>query len=142
MSRTLIDYDNPSSLASRLRRKRSYLIRRMIEGAHSRYGKCEILDLGGTFKYWNIIPEEFLGRYNVHITLLNVADAEVVAPFGRFSCTIGDACDLGRYADGQFDLVHSNSVIEHVGSLLSGEKSNKTIRSRCVSSQEFDRTMM
>ena len=33
----------------------------------------------------------------------------------RLRVALGDACDLGRYEDASFDIVFSNSVIEHIG---------------------------
>jgi 2-polyprenyl-3-methyl-5-hydroxy-6-metoxy-1,4-benzoquinol methylase len=57
---------------------------------------------------------EFLRRYNVSVTLLNLNVGELSEPDEHFGCVIGDARQLA-FEDGEFDLVHSNSVIEHVG---------------------------
>ena len=69
-----------------------------------------ILDVGGTVEYWLDygIPN------GCHITLLNqgAAPQKLVTPFAYCQ---GDACAMPQFMDRQFDLVFSNSVIEHVG---------------------------
>ncbi len=64
-----------------------------------------VLDAGGTLEIWSTAP--VLPR----LVMLNLPQA------GQQPCTYveGDACHL-PFADGSFDLVFSNSVIEHVGS--------------------------
>ena len=69
-----------------------------------------ILDVGGTVEYWLDygIPN------GCHITLLNqgAAPQKPVTPFAYCQ---GDACAMPQFMDRQFDLVFSNSLIEHVG---------------------------
>lgn len=110
----LKDTSNPNSLASHMRRKRSKHVIQMIEQIHRDKGRCHIIDLGGEPPYWRMFDRETLERLGVHITLVNPMALEVDDPM--FTAVEGDACDLSAtFADGSFDLVHSNSVIEHVG---------------------------
>ena len=76
-------------------------------------GSCRILDVGGEEIYWKI-AQEFLDESNIEIHLLNIAPVAVAGK--KFTCLVGDAADLGHLRDNSYDLVHSNSVIEHVGS--------------------------
>lgn len=109
----LQDPDNPNSLAARFRRARARRIVELISAIASETGGCRIIDLGGEAEYWDLFDREFLERSGCRITLVNPPPFEVADPF--FTAVPGDACDLPQYADGEFDLVHSNSVIEHVG---------------------------
>lgn len=72
----------------------------------------KILDVGGTMEFWQPrlarLPERPLA-----VTLLNLRETPVGDP--RFTSLAGDARDLSRFGDDAFDVVHSNSVIEHVG---------------------------
>jgi SAM-dependent methyltransferase len=69
-----------------------------------------ILDVGGTAAYWQDL--EFPPGLAPRITLLNSVEQEA----GEFPSVIGDARELSRFNDRQFDIVFSNSVIGHVGS--------------------------
>ncbi|WP_162806506.1 class I SAM-dependent methyltransferase [Sphingosinicella terrae] len=71
----------------------------------------KILDLGGTAAYWRALPGLY-GADDVEITILNL-DGET----GRDANLLvrqGDARAVD-FPDSSFDVVHSNSVIEHVG---------------------------
>jgi Methyltransferase domain len=72
---------------------------------------ARVVDLGGSEFNWRLIEHDF------HITLVNLPgfNPSITDP-ARFSSVEGDACDLRDvFADGGFDLVFSNSTIEHVG---------------------------
>lgn len=58
-----------------------------------------VLDVGGTVEFW-------AGKH-INAVLLN--------RFQQPGGIVGDACDLSRFADGQFECAFSNSVIGHVG---------------------------
>ncbi|HAV60892.1 MAG TPA: methyltransferase type 11 [Verrucomicrobiales bacterium] len=105
------DNRDPQSLASRLRRKRTELFAQLLLPFAE---PVRVLDIGGTPSFWlNNAPA--LPR-RCHITLLNL---EPVADSGleNVKCLVGDARATG-FADGAYDVVFSNSVIEHVGTLF------------------------
>jgi hypothetical protein len=116
LRRKLTDYNNPNSRGSRLRARRARPIIALIEAAHHARGSCRILDVGGTPTYWGIVPRELLRQKKVRIVLLNLKAFEIDPAIADiFESVAGDACSMPEYRDAEFDLVHSNSVIEHVG---------------------------
>lgn len=68
--------------------------------------RTRILDVGGTALNWSLLP------VRPEVVFLNT-DREYRDP--GFVWTIGDGCRL-PFRDQAFDIVFSNSVIEHVGS--------------------------
>lgn len=113
--RALQNYDDPNSLASRFRRARARHIVALIEAIASRGKGVRILDLGGRALYWNsLFDRDLLERSGATITLVNLEPLESDGD-PMFVDAPGDATALPQYADNAFDLVHSNSVIEHVG---------------------------
>jgi len=68
-----------------------------------------LLDIGGTPWFWSASGVE------CRITLLNIRQPEPQATDEyRFTYREGDGCSL-PFGDSSFDIVFSNSVIEHVG---------------------------
>jgi hypothetical protein len=67
--------------------------------------ETRILDIGGSEFNWMLL------RFSTHVTLLNLA----VPRESNFTCVVADGKYL-PFKDGVFDLVYSNSVIEHLES--------------------------
>ncbi|WP_150291320.1 methyltransferase domain-containing protein [Sphingobium estronivorans] len=106
-------------LQQRFRRKRFRHIEAMIRRLLETRSEVKILDAGGRAIYWRMLAPDLRSR--VRITVLNydaeLAPDDVKSGDGlRIEKVVGDACDMPQYADGCFDIVHANSVIEHVGS--------------------------
>lgn len=113
--RRLFQYDDPRSLGARLRRRRLPLLMNTIETVARDLGRrIRVVDLGGTITYWSMVPGESLTSYVSNIVLVNRVQVSADYP-APFSFLQGDACDLPELDNNKFDLVHSNSVIEHVG---------------------------
>jgi hypothetical protein len=74
--------------------------------------ECRVLDVGGNASYWRDLEPVWRGR-NLHVTLVNQVQEPDPGP--PFEAVQGDARDLGRWDKDAFDVVHSNSVLEHVG---------------------------
>ncbi|MBI3289043.1 MAG: methyltransferase domain-containing protein [Elusimicrobia bacterium] len=70
-----------------------------------------ILDVGGTETFWERMG--FSAERGVSIVLLNHTERSVARP--GLTSVKGDARSMPQYQDGEFDVVFSNSVIEHVG---------------------------
>lgn len=108
-------YANKQSLEFSFRQRRFEQIQSLIQAIMDKKGSCEILDLGGTETYW-LIGEDFIqrNRNSIHFTLVNTENHEI-RQRDLFSFVVASATDPNLFADRRFDLVHSNSVIEHVG---------------------------
>ncbi|MGB4204058.1 MAG: class I SAM-dependent methyltransferase [Bacteroidales bacterium] len=70
-----------------------------------------IIDAGGTELFWEQMG--FSGNPDIEITLLNLKSEPVKNP--NIKSISGDARDMIRFAEKEFDIAFSNSVIEHVG---------------------------
>lgn len=116
--RRMSNYADPNSWGSCRRRRRASRLRAMIEHRYAVSGKVSIVDLGGEERYWRIFDAEWLRAHRVRITLLNRYEEYLPrdADPRIFDRAIADCCDLSGFADRSFDIAHSNSVIEHVGS--------------------------
>ena len=71
-----------------------------------------VLDIGGNIEYWLDLEPVWSGRA-INFTLVNIEAERISDP--RFKSLVADCRDLSRFADNTFDVVHSNSVLEHVG---------------------------
>jgi hypothetical protein len=104
---------------ARFRAARFRQVQAIIDQLVAQHGTIRVLDAGGRAEYWNMLSPAVADR--VHVTILNyspeLADySEQTAGHIFYENVNGDACVMPQYADGAFHLVHSNSVIEHVGS--------------------------
>lgn len=96
---------------NRFRNARFARFLKLVDEASKPGAPVRILDLGGTADDWMMKSDLWSDR-NLQITLLNMFPQE--PPDDRFACIEGNACATGL-ADNAFDIVYSNSVIEHVG---------------------------
>lgn len=104
----------------RLRRKRFSFFLSLLDSLN---GPVAILDVGGTRRFWETM--EFVPSNNTEITLLNRHASELSTRL--FKSIIGDACQM-PFADNEFDVVFSNSVLEHVGDHINRLRMAKEIR--------------
>ena len=105
--------DNPQSLGFKFRRKRLQEFEKMFFSRFSGLEKIEILDVGGTSYFWK--NSTLLSHPGLRITLLNLYPVETSHP--AIHAVQGDATDMREFETGSFDLVFSNSVIEHLFTL-------------------------
>ena len=101
------DNTSTESLAHRLRARRFRLFSSLLDSVPR---PLRLLDVGGRAQFWEMmggIPQ------GVSLTLLNVGSMPEVQGFTTIR---GDARDMSHFRTDEFDVVFSNSVIEHVGS--------------------------
>lgn len=107
------------SLSYAFRKRRDELLRaHILQAAAKSPGPLRILDLGGTVGYWRRVGLDFLRANNITVEILNQFEADLGAEdieTDLFKAVVGDACELPQHPDRSFHLVHSNSVVEHVG---------------------------
>lgn len=97
---------------SRFRRARFATFVPMLERVAARKAVVRVLDIGGSPGFWMGFADMWR-HIPIEITMVNIGATEQHVP--PFHLRQGDACNLAEYADNSFDVVHSNSVVEHVG---------------------------
>jgi hypothetical protein len=106
--RSLADNSDARSLSTRLRRQRFQVFLSLLESVE---GHVEILDIGGTQQFWDLMLDG--ADPDIRVTLLNIDHQTVSSK--RFISAAGDARSIPQFANQSFDVVFSNSVIEHLG---------------------------
>jgi hypothetical protein len=111
MMRTLADQSTSGSFSNTRRTRRFEAFAAIVEGLLAE-GKrpVRILDIGGTNSFWE--NRGWAGRDDVEVVLVNLEAEDRV--HANIDPRAGDATNLGEFADGSFDVVFSNSVIEHL----------------------------
>lgn len=117
----LANYDKQNSLANKFRNKRFAHFKSKIATLDK---PIKILDVGGTQQYW--VNRGFHNNNDYYITLLNLH--KEAADYDNIESIAGDATDLSQYADNTFDIVYSNSVIEHLFTYENQEKMAKEVQ--------------
>ena len=103
-----------SKLQHYFRKRRNKLLTDLIDRVAERLGRpLRILDVGGRAGFWDTVETQNIEK----ITLANIEAIELSGKRSRFVMegVRADALDLSKFAGGQFDVVVSNSMIEHLG---------------------------
>lgn len=114
--RLSIFYKLLKPFSDRHREKRMQMFFSFLSGCH--VINPRILDLGGDPIIWGFVSKP------LEITILNLPGVVNHAKNTIHSIKYleGDACDVAQFSDNAFDIVFSNSVIEHVGDHLNQER--------------------
>ena len=103
--KNIADNTNTQSLSHRFRQRRFRVFLEMVQSLPK---PISILDIGGTLAFWEGMG---FSEEGVSITLLNLDVQQQLKP--GFMSVAGDATAL-EFGDHSFDIVFSNSVIEHL----------------------------
>jgi len=108
-------------MAHRLRQQRLSLFIKIIGNAES---PISILDVGGQDEFWKALDLGQMPRFQV--TLFNRYPLKPSLPF--LKSAVGDARNMSLFRNAEYDVVFSNSVIEHVGGL----RDQKAMAQECI----------
>lgn len=106
----MMDVGRDDSAIMKVRKKRIALFRDLVSPLPK---PLKIIDIGGTELFWEMMG--FADDPNYEITILNLSGTD--SHHFNIRLVVGDARDMREYADDEFDVAFSNSVIEHVGGL-------------------------
>lgn len=99
---------NENSISKQLREKR---LKFFSEFCAKFEKPVNILDLGGSDYHWR--NSEFINNKDFHITVLNTENQNT-RDLKNFSFLKRDATDLKFFEDKEYDVVYSNSLLEHI----------------------------
>lgn len=104
----IADFEEEGSFARKIRLERIEIFKDLIYNLPK---PLKILDIGGTEIFWEIMG--FVDNDNYKITVLNLDKVET--KYNNITSLKGDGRDISNFNNNEFDIVFSNSVIEHLG---------------------------
>lgn len=110
LTRLFASSDQPGSLGAKFRKKRLEKFEKLFFENFNPDCTLRILDVGGTDYFWK--GSQIPNLPNCKIILLNLHLENTSHP--NIIAHTGDATDMREFEDQSFDLVFSNSVIEHL----------------------------
>ena len=99
--------EKKNSLGNQFREKRFSFFLKKINKMQK---PVTILDLGGKINFWE--NRDLAGNNEYKITIVNIEKETSI--YSNIHCEIGDATNLNKFNTKSFNIVHSNSVIEHL----------------------------
>jgi len=104
----IADFQDEKSFAKKIRLKRMAIFNNLTKDLPK---PIKILDVGGTELFHEIMG--LAGNKDYMITILNLSESKT--RHKNIKSVKGNACQMKEFDDYHFDVVFSNSVIEHVG---------------------------
>lgn len=102
--------NNENSVSAIYRKKRFEFFREYCRKLNKPF-PIRILDLGGSDYHWK--NSEFAGNKDFQITIVNIEDQDLYG-LDNLIYIKKDVTDLSSFKDGEYDIVYSNSLIEHL----------------------------
>lgn len=123
------DPNNPNSISAKARARRLKQFVRHTIDCH--ISNASILDIGGTLDYWHMnlqyVPNGLLSSIDI-VNLDPQTEGKQTIDAITLHMYTGDALDQSSLRQDKYDIVHSNSVIEHVGNLRAQQKMASIIK--------------
>ncbi|MEP7146042.1 MAG: class I SAM-dependent methyltransferase [bacterium] len=99
---------NGNSLSARMRKKRLEFFKQFTDKLDK---PLNILDVGGSDYHWR--NSDFINNKNYHITIVNT-ELQNLKDIRNLCFLKRDAEDLGFFDNQEYDIVYSNSLLEHL----------------------------
>ena len=99
--------EKKNSLGNKFREQRFKFFLNKLENLNK---PVSLLDIGGKINFWE--NRGLAGNNDYNITVLNIETGK--SNYSNINCQVGDATNLSQFNNKSFDVVHSNSVIEHL----------------------------
>jgi len=115
LKKILQDSKQKGSIGNKFRNKRFVYFEKLISNIPK---PIHILDVGGTEDFW--VNRNYNKKADIKITLLNLKT--IITNENNITSIIGDATDLSLFKENHFDIVFSNSVIEHLHNFKNQQK--------------------
>ncbi len=116
--------DNPDSLGAKFRNQRQKDFEDLFFLNFSKNDPIRILDVGGASYFWD--NSSLPSLPNIEIVLINLRQEKTTHP--NIKSVVGDATNMSEFEENSFDLVFSNSVIEHLYTWENQQKMANEIR--------------